>query len=147
MKPLHAAKQHWEDLFIGGIAPHEIALGFALGTFIALLPTFGFSVLLGLLLIFLFPNTNRPAVFLSLAVWNPIVQIPIYAASFYVGTMLFGNMPVVQYDLELLNQAYTFTRRFLVGHLLISTLLTIVAYITAYITMRQFINLSPSEER
>ncbi len=136
MKFPNSIKQKWTDLILGDFTPHDIALGLSLGTFIALLPTFGFSILLALLFIFIFPHINRPAVFFSLVVWNPIVQIPIYAMSLQLGSFLFEAAPLVQYKIEILNQLYSFTRKFLVAHLIITITFTIVVYISSYVTFK-----------
>lgn len=130
-------KRSWDEFLLGGTDPHEVALGFALGSFIALLPTFGFSALLGILLMMVFPRLNRPAVFLALALWNPLVQIPIYALSFGIGSELFGNAPVIKYQVEILNQLYTFTRRFLVGHLLLTAAVTVITYVVVWVLSRR----------
>lgn len=126
-------KDKWADVLLGEFTPHDIALGIALGTFIALLPTFGFSVLIAILVVFLFPHINRPAIFLAIMIWNPIVQIPIYAMSYYLGGMLYEGLPIVKYNIEILNQLYTFTRRFLVAHLIVTTICTSIIYAFSYI--------------
>ncbi len=129
MKLTRHLKQEWAKILLGDFTTHHMALGLAIGTIIALLPTFGFSALLALVVIFLFPHINRPTIFLALIIWNPIVQIPIYLFSFHLGSILFSGMPIVEYDFELLNQLYTFTRRFLVAHVLITLSLSIMTYI------------------
>ena len=129
MKLTRQIKKEWSKLLLGEFTPHNIAFGLAIGSLVTLLPTFGFSALLALLLIFIFPNINRPAVFVSLIIWNPLVQIPIYGLSFQLGTMLFTDAPLVKYDVEILNQLYSFTRRFLVAHLIIVSSITLLVYV------------------
>jgi len=129
MKLIEKLQKEWSTLLLGDFTAHSIALGLAIGTLVALLPTFGFSALLALLLIFIFPNINRPAIFVSLIIWNPLVQIPIYAASFQLGSMLFTDAPLVKYDIEILNQLYSFTQRFLIAHLLIVSGITGLTYL------------------
>ena len=124
-------KKQWSELLLGDFTPHSMALGLAIGTLISLLPTFGFSALLALVTIFMFPKINRPTIFFALIVWNPLVQIPVYAASFHLGSYLFEGMPIVIYDLEVLNQIYSFTRRFLIAHLLLTLIITIFIYIAS----------------
>jgi len=122
-------KQEWSKLLLGDVTPHSVALGLAIGTLVALLPSFGFSALLALFLIFIFPRINRPAVFVALIIWNPLVQIPIYAASFQLGSYLFADAVLVKYDIEILNQIYSFTRRFLIAHLLLISGITLFTYL------------------
>ena len=68
MKLTSKLQNEWSKLLLGDFTPHSIALGIAIGTLVALLPTFGFSAVLALLLIFIFPNINRPAIFVSLII-------------------------------------------------------------------------------
>jgi len=127
-------KNHWAELLLGDFTPHSMAFGLGTGTLIALLPTFGFSALLALVVIFMFPKVNRPTIFLALIIWNPFVQIPIYAASFQLGAYLFQGEPIVRYNLEILNQIYSFTRRFLVAHVCITLTITAFVYIVSRYT-------------
>ena len=131
MKLTQKLQAEWSKLLLGDFSPHSIALGLAIGTLVALLPTFGFSALLALFLIFIFPNINRPAIFISLIIWNPVVQIPIYAASLQLGSIMFTDAPLVKYDIEILNQLYSFTQRFLIAHMIIVAILTVATYVTA----------------
>jgi uncharacterized protein (DUF2062 family) len=139
MKITRDIKKQWSQLLLGDFTPHDIALGLAIGTLVTLLPTFGFSALLALLLIFIFPTINRPAIFISLIVWNPLVQIPVYAASFQLGSHLFADATLVKYDIEVLNQLYSFTRRFLIAHLIIVSSITLVTYFATWtiLSLRQ----------
>lgn len=135
MKLTRKIQNEWSKVLLGDFTPHTIALGLAIGTLVSLLPTFGFSALLALLLIFIFPTINRPAIFVSLIVWNPLVQIPIYALSFHLGSLMFADATLVKYDVEILNQLYSFTRRFLIAHLIIVTSITLATYIGARLTL------------
>jgi len=135
MKLTRKLQHEWSKLLLGDFTPHSIALGVAIGTLVALLPTFGFSAVLALLLIFIFPNINRPAIFVSLIIWNPLVQIPIYAASFQLGALLFTDAPLVKYDIEILNQLYSFTQRFLIAHLIIILGMTTATYLITRFTL------------
>jgi len=135
MKLTQKLQDEWTKLLLGDFTPHSIAMGLAIGTLVSLLPTFGFSALLGLLLIFIFPNINRPAIFISLIIWNPLVQIPIYAASFQLGSLLFSDAPLVKYDIEILNQIYSFTQRFLIAHLIIVSGITGMTYVVTRLVL------------
>ena len=138
MKIRHQLKQKWADLLLGEFTPHTIAFGLAIGTLCALLPTFGFSAILAIFLSFIFPDINRPAIFVALIIWNPVFQIPIYAVSYQLGAIIFADLPVVQYDIELLNQIYHLTRRFLVAHLIITVFISLLTYFSSryYLSLR-----------
>lgn len=137
MKIHHQIKQKWADLLLGEFTPHTIAFGLSIGTLCALLPTFGFSAILAMILSFIFPGINRPAIFAALIIWNPVVQIPIYTLSYQLGSIMFADLPVVRYDIELLNQMYHLTRRFLVAHLVITVSISVLTYFSS----RYYLNL------
>lgn len=134
---IKSVQEKWSAFLIGDGSVDGIAFGIAVGTFVALLPTFGFSVFIALGLTLLFPQLNKPAVIFALAFWNPIVQIPVYGLSALLGNYLFGSLPVVMYEVEILNQIYNFTRRFLVAHLLVGTGLTLLMYVIGYFTVKR----------
>lgn len=132
-------KSKLEKILLGPTTPKAIADGFSLGTAIAILPTFGFGILLGAFLSFLFPKINRPALFSALAVWNPLTQIPIYAASYWIGDKLLGRAPVIEFDIEILNQVYTLTMRLLIGNIILTLTLTAISYFVVYYISRKYI--------
>lgn len=139
MKKLFKSIQaEWENIRLGDFTPAEIANGAAIGTALAVLPTYGFAPFLALLILSFLPHVNKPAAFIALAFWNPIVQIPVYAMSFVIGDWLYGGIPVVKYDFAVLNQVFTFTRRFLVGHLIMTVCCTIFAHIVGYLLGRWY---------
>lgn len=142
-KILQAIQTECETLLLGEFTPREIARGSALGTLVAVLPTYGFAPFIVLILLSFFPRINKPAAFIALAVWNPIMQIPIYALSFAIGDWFYGGVPVIRYDFAVLNQVFTFTRRFLVGHLLMTTICTLIAYCVGYVAGNWYVKRLP----
>lgn len=60
---------------------HLVALGFGVGSFIALLPTPGLSIFIGLGVAALMKPASRPGVLLAMVIWNIWTVIPIFAAS------------------------------------------------------------------
>lgn len=108
--------------------PHELALGFAVGTFIGVLPTPFFSVLLAFFVIFLYPKMSKATLFGAIILWNPLITIPLSVISYRIGDLLFGAAPVVNYDVVLLERIYNFTRRFLVGNVILSASLAAIGY-------------------
>lgn len=109
-------------------SPHSIALGFSIGTFIGILPTPGFGVLIGLLVILIDRRISKLALFGALAFWNPLTLTPLYFLSYRIGDALFGTSHVTRYRIVLLNQVYNFTRRYLVGNLILAILFSISTY-------------------
>jgi len=109
--------------------PHSIAIGAAIGTFIAVLPTLGFTILLGLLAMLVYPKANKLALFASFVFWNPITLIPLYMASYSIGDALFGSQPVIRYNVIILDQIYNFSRRFLIGNFIIAIASSLLVYV------------------
>lgn len=121
-------KERLKAALSGRSSDHEIALGFSVGTAISILPTPGFNILLGAFFIAVYPRVNKLAVFGAMAVYNPIVMIPFYWASYQLGALLFGGDPVVNYDIVILDQAFEFTRRYLVGNVIVTAVTSAVTY-------------------
>lgn len=113
-----------------------VAFSFALGTFLALLPTLGFAPFLGLLLLVLVPALHKPALLTAFVVWNPLVQIPLYTLSIAIGSALFSGMPIVSFDIAFLDHVYNLTRRVLVGNLIVTSTLSVVSYFTIFVLIR-----------
>lgn len=74
-------------------SPRAIAGGFALGTFIAMTPTFGIQLGIAILLA-TFMNVNRPAAMLAVWVSNVATIAPIYTFNYWVGKMFCGGPDV-----------------------------------------------------
>lgn len=69
------------------ISPHSIALGFAIGAFIALGPTFGFQLIPAVLLAIRF-RASKIGASISVFLTNPVTVIPIYSFEMLVGDFL-----------------------------------------------------------
>jgi uncharacterized protein len=121
-------KARLKEMLSARSSPHEIALGFTIGTFISILPTPGFNLLLGALVVAVYPHVNKLAVFGAMAFYNPIVIIPFYWASYKMGGLIFGLNPVIHYDVVLISEAYDFTRRYLVGNLIVASVTSAITY-------------------
>ncbi|MFH1592426.1 MAG: DUF2062 domain-containing protein [Candidatus Woesearchaeota archaeon] len=121
-------KKHFQAVIRTKKSPHSIALGFAIGTLIGILPTPGFNILLGVLVVLIFRKVSKFSLFGALAFWNPIVLIPLYFWSYKIGGLIFGSAPVVEYELTILEQIYHFSRRFLVGSIILAPCFSILSY-------------------
>jgi len=132
-KKIRQLNQKVRDYFIEILSiktsPHSIAMGFALGTLIEILPTFGLVLILTFLIFLLFPRISKISFFAALLFWNPLFTIPLYGLSYEIGDMIFGNVHIVKYDVVILNNIYNFSRRFLVGNLIIVVLMSVASYV------------------
>ncbi|MEM6842463.1 MAG: DUF2062 domain-containing protein [Bacteroidota bacterium] len=107
----------------------SIALSFSLGTLIAILPTPGFGILLGLLLILIFRSLNRIAMILAITLWNPLLQLPVYYVSYWLGSILLGNSVALTTDESWMTLLTHHTKAFVVGNTILAALISVVSYI------------------
>ncbi len=121
-------KHHFHEVMMTKKSEHSIALGFTIGTFISILPTPGFNILLGLLVVLIYKKVNKFSLFIAMAVWNTLTLIPIYWLSYKIGDLLFGSVPVVKYNIVILDQIYNFSRRFLVGNFILAVVISPLSY-------------------
>ena len=76
-------------------SPRAIALGAAIGVFVAFTPTIGFQMLIGAILATLF-RASRPAAMLPAWISNPVTIPPIFAFTYWVGTFLWPGASMAQ---------------------------------------------------
>lgn len=107
--------------------PHEIALGFAVGVFIAAMPTPGFDIILGLISLFLI-RMNKIAVFAGLALFNPFTVPFVYASSLRIGHLFVPYMPIAGIDWYSTANLLANLKPFLIGTFIVSTVLSLIAY-------------------
>ena len=69
--------------------PKEIALGFALGIFIALTPSIGFQTAIAVFLATLL-KWNKFSAAVGVWITNPVTAPVIYSITYFIGTKLFG---------------------------------------------------------
>jgi uncharacterized protein (DUF2062 family) len=138
VSPLHRLRDHFTEVIRIKKSPKSIAFGFALGSFIGLLPTPGFGVLLGVLLTLTYTKINKFSLFAGLLLWNPILLVPAYSISYRIGDVLFGEMPVVGIDLPLLDSILHVTRRFLVGNLILASLVSTLSYLIIHEAVKAY---------
>jgi len=70
--------------------PHYIALGMAIGVFVAITPTIPFHTVMAVALAYLF-KASRPAAIIGVWASNPFTVVFLYIACYKVGMLLFGH--------------------------------------------------------
>jgi uncharacterized protein len=121
-------KHHFQEVIRTKTSPHSIALGFAIGSFIGLLPTPGLNIILGIIVLLLFEKINKISLFAGILIWNPLTSIPIYLLSYKIGDFLFGKSVVVMYELNIFQHIYFFARRFLIGNFILAASIALISY-------------------
>lgn len=109
--------------------PEAIALSFSLGTLIAILPTPGFGIFVGILLTVIFRSLSKIAMVISITFWNPILQVPVYYASYLLGSWLMGQPAVLEYDKSWLTIMTHYTQAFLLGNGILAGLISAISYV------------------
>ncbi len=139
-------KHHFLEVLELKTSTVSIAAGFAVGSLISILPTPGFGVVLGTVVVMLFKKVNKISTFIALAFWNPLTLAPIYALSFKIGYLIFGNEPIVEYKFTILEQVYHYTQRFLVGNIISAICISALCYFMSYVAVEAFKRKKNSKE-
>lgn len=123
---------HIRGLLFAQASPHEVALGFAVGTFIEILPLYGLKTLLSLLLASRVKKINKAALLSALAIWNSLFLIPIYSLSVKLGNYVF-NLPGCPVGEEVQQSGLScFVFSFIPGVLLMAAIMAVLMYITIW---------------
>jgi uncharacterized protein len=139
-KSRNKIKNHIEEVLRIKTSPHEIALGFSVGAFLAILPTFGLAFLIGIVLLLIFKKISKIGMLISFIIFNPIILAGIYSLSFILGDLIFGDMPIVIVDLNLFQKIFFYSRRFLVGNLILAVSLSFISYLIVYWIVKKYQN-------
>ena len=126
-KLLATARGKVASLLNAEASAHNQAIGFALGTFISLLPTPGLNFALSLLLASWF-RLHKATVLLSLAIWNVFVTAPFMALSYRLGNWLFPAPATASVTEQWQAEVISFVQGFLVGNLIVAGVVTAVSY-------------------
>lgn len=121
------------DSFTHEHTPRQIALSFALGTFITMMPTLGTGLIIFVVLVRLFDWINSVALFSSVVVFNPAVKWGVYAGSFALGFVLLG--PVEGFaigDVPSFGDGSDIVVRLLVGNTILAVLAAGLGYLIVY---------------
>lgn len=129
---MNKIKKIYSDLITTRASPESLALGFATGTFIAILPTPGFGIFIGLFLALLFKKINKLGIIVAFSVWNPFLLIPVYWLSYMLGDLLFIPDPNIHFTYEMANEIYHYSGKFIIGNLFIATSVALISYYTVY---------------
>ena len=122
-------KYHFHEFMKTDTSEHSVALGFAIGTFINIvLPIPGINILVALFIFFLFKKVNKFSLFVALVVWNAFTLLPVYYLSYKIGNFLFASTPIAKYNIVILNQIYNFSRRYLIGNVILAFIISPLSY-------------------
>jgi uncharacterized protein len=131
-------KRSYFQLFMQKTSASSVAFSFALGTFIAILPTPGFGVFIGLFLAYIFKNLNNLSILASFAFWNPILLAPVYLLSYKVGDWIFEPSSLLQG--EMIAKSIFYVKTYLLGNFILGMLISAICYIIVYKALDNYKN-------
>lgn len=108
-------------------SPHELALGFAVATFWAILPTPGLSILLGFATA-AFVRMSKLSLAIGFAVWNPAIAVPIAVAATPIGDVLLDGWVVPEFKIGLLTDVVSVAGKTFVGSAVVASILAVIFY-------------------
>jgi uncharacterized protein (DUF2062 family) len=132
------AKEHIKDVATLKGSSHSIAFGFSLGTLIAILPTFGFGIFIGLLLVLLFRKISKLALFASFIIWNPFVLLSIYPVNYIVGNAVLSNLQARVSGGGILNSLFEYSGKFLIGSVILAVITAAVSYLIIFLLIEGY---------
>lgn len=142
------AHAYFHKFMMNPHSEHSIGLGFAIGTFINIIPLFGLSIIIALLIMLLFRKVNRVSLLAALAFWNPFTLPPVYVASGFLGVLLMNRVPFLQqlveriplpsWNLPFLSSFLSAGWKFLLGNMILAVLLTIGSYWATRLLVRWY---------
>ncbi|MGE0793239.1 MAG: DUF2062 domain-containing protein [Candidatus Woesearchaeota archaeon] len=130
-KFLKSTKKYIDDLIRLEQTPHNIALGFSIGTFISNMPTPGLNILFGILIAYLFKKVNKLSLFIGILIWNPILVPLLYSAGFKLGQFILNQPTIIEptiYELF-----FHYFKPFLLGMTILALFFSLVSYILVYL--------------
>ncbi|MBA3901656.1 MAG: DUF2062 domain-containing protein [Bacteroidetes bacterium] len=112
---------------------HSIAFSFALGTFIAILPTPGFGVFIALLIAYFYKKLNNISILASFAFWNPLLLAPVYILSYKIGDWIFDFPTIAMItDISWINTLIYYFKTYMIGNLISAIVFSSLSYYGVY---------------
>jgi uncharacterized protein len=122
-------KRAYVQLLMEKSSIHSIAASFALGTFIAILPTPGFGVFIALLIAYFYKKLNNISILASFAFWNPLLLAPVYILSYKIGDWIFDSPTVAMItDIQWVNTIIYYLKSYLIGNFMLAVVFASACY-------------------
>jgi len=129
-------KKWFNEILEAKTSPHDIALGFALGLFIGILPTPGIGIVLCLLMVIFF-KVNKLSILAGFALINPATLPFVLAAILFIGTSLTGAKVRTNVDVFSRTEMANMIWPLVVGDLVLAFSAAIVSYILIYFIFKR----------
>lgn len=113
--------------------PHQVAMSFAVGTFVCMLPTLGVGLAFFVVLSFVFSSLNKLALFASAVIFNPMLKTGVWVVSLATGFLVLGSVDgFVAGDVPTLSDGTAIVLRLVFGSVLLAVPTSILAYAGMY---------------
>ncbi len=133
-----------KDLFLKLInlndSPHGIALGFSIGLFLSILPTFGIGMIIALALCPLI-KTNPVSTYIGTLIVNPFNGIFIYSFNYWVGTLIIKTNSVFKIP-KSFQELSNISQQLVIG----SFITAILSSTTFYFLIKQIVKLTQTKK-
>lgn len=126
-------KNHFKEIIQIRDSPHSIASGFAIGTAIAVFPTFGLGAIIGLGIALIFKKISKVSLFTAFLVWNPFILAPLTLLEYKIGDFLLKGSSTLTQNLEFLEILTKYSGRYLLGNIIITVAAASLSYAVIYV--------------
>lgn len=118
--------------------PHEIAVSFAFGAFVTMLPTLGTGLVLFVAVAAVVDRVSKIALFAPVLVFNPAVKWGVYGTSFWLGSVMLG--PAMSGTLTgiSLSAGPDVLLRLVVGNLVLAVIVGVASYVLVLRLAREY---------
>jgi uncharacterized protein (DUF2062 family) len=131
-------RNHFKKILKLKISPQSIAIGFSVGSLVALFPTFGLAYFVGLGIMAITPKINKISLFLGIAFWNPLILAPIYRYSYKLGSFIMRDLPGHTFEFPFSSDIAKVSLRFIIGNLIIALSISVLIYFVILIYFKYF---------
>jgi uncharacterized protein len=133
-------KRQYIQLLVEKSSSKSIAISFALGTFIAILPTPGFGVFIALMIAYFVKSLNNLSLLASFAFWNPLLLTPVYLLSYKIGDWFFDPAMVMVSEISWINTLVYYMKTYLIGNFISAIVLSVLCYFGIFRIMEFYKN-------
>lgn len=124
-------RQQLVDAFHQDHTAHQIGVSFAIGLFVAALPSGGLSIGVLAAIAYWWSWVSVPAITAAVAVLNPLVKPLVYAASLKLGGFVLGTGGLIPTGASTQETVLVGAQQLVVGNLLLAGAFAVVGYLTA----------------
>lgn len=113
--------------------PHQVALSFAVGTFVCMLPTLGVGLAFFVVLSIAVKSMNKLALFASAVIFNPVLKTGVWVISLAIGFLVLGSVEgFAAGDVPTLQDGSAIVIRLVFGSVVLAVPTAVIGYVVMY---------------